>query len=342
MKTKSKEILLTIVIPTFNRPKSLTRLLKSINKKIDIGEKRLEVIVIDNCSSHKIDKRKIRSGIPLKIKVNLYNLGIEGNIVESLITTQSSFVWLLSDHQILFKRITPLLDFLENERPDFVHCGIDQYSLPLQDTYKVIAQNKLTKEELTDMIFYAGNISTFLVSRELINKYARDLFRFSIFAYPHIAVFKNSSNLNFAQTDKISKFCELPSSEPASSYNRFKARFIGMPLAIMELNHPNIKIKYMSQGMKKSYRRAAIGDGLRILCFDDVLRNSLKRMDYLKCAMINNYHVRCFFILVFILHLLPAPLRRTICKFVFYILNREEYIRMKTSNAKIVSGLEMP
>ena len=104
----NEKILLSIIIPTFNRAKILSKSL--CNLIIDISElsdsQKVEVIISDNCSNDEtnIIVKTLRSNHPdllIKYNQNLKNLGFDKNCVIGASLSTGKFIWFLSDDDII-------------------------------------------------------------------------------------------------------------------------------------------------------------------------------------------------------------------------------------------------
>jgi len=86
--------ILTIVIPTYNRPNELKRLVTALLLQRD---PRWRLLVIDNCSD-----TPVASILPPEVEVirNRTNIGIYGNVIRSLERAETEWVWIVGDDDI--------------------------------------------------------------------------------------------------------------------------------------------------------------------------------------------------------------------------------------------------
>lgn len=187
---------LTIAIPTYNRCALLDRLLFDLCEEIatldDARQLLVDIWVIDNVSTDRtseIIKKWTQKSTNIHAEKNSANLGIEGNIIKASLISGSDYTWLLSDHQ----RIRPgilndIFDVLDLERPSLIVMGIDQwpstYSYPEKEARFV---HELSPNELGEIFFLIGNLSTNLFEKSLAIATARDAVRISYSYYPNMA-----------------------------------------------------------------------------------------------------------------------------------------------------------
>lgn len=94
-----KEILLTIVIPTYNREKRLLNTLKKLESQTN---KNFYLVIVDNSSDYDIEKMlKNNIGNDLRKKTELrknnVNIGMVGNLSKIMILSKTEWLWTLSD-----------------------------------------------------------------------------------------------------------------------------------------------------------------------------------------------------------------------------------------------------
>ena len=190
------EIILSILIPTYNRDTYLKKLLEEIFTQIlnEKMEKKIEIMVSDNCSTDETKKvmEKFKFlNINYKYWTNDKNLGADGNFLKLIKEGNGIFCWILGDDEILkknsLKKIVNILEinkdighlFISNEEKEnleivivFTKVDLDADGELLEELksiyevsgYKVIpVSNKLKlnidkiKEELKEnTVVFAG------------------------------------------------------------------------------------------------------------------------------------------------------------------------------------------
>jgi glycosyltransferase involved in cell wall biosynthesis len=124
-------MLLSIYIPTYERPNELDRLLTQIVDQV--SESRIagciEVVVSDNANSTAcrlvVEKASIRAhqGSVL-YSANLSNLGLDRNFLQCYAKTRGKYVWLLGDDDLLHdKAIEKVVNLLLSSSPGLVRLG---------------------------------------------------------------------------------------------------------------------------------------------------------------------------------------------------------------------------
>ena len=111
--------LLTIGIPTFDRPAELERLLKAI-KSFRLQDQ-VEVLVIDDHPAHAGAEAVRASGLEVRYLANQQNLGFPRSLIRLLESCQTPYLMLMADDEELEGRgILALLRYLDARHPDFV------------------------------------------------------------------------------------------------------------------------------------------------------------------------------------------------------------------------------
>lgn len=101
---RKEEIILTIVIPTYNRRNSLLNTLKYLENQTN---QKFYIIILDNCSNYlienEIEKFNFLSNFKKRISIikNKYNIGVEGNTVKMLTVSKTKWLWTISDDDVI-------------------------------------------------------------------------------------------------------------------------------------------------------------------------------------------------------------------------------------------------
>ncbi len=120
--------MISVVVPTFKRPKNLKRLLESIFSQ---SEKPNEVIIIDDCSNMKEEYNQVISNLPnSEINVFIYfnekNMGAPYSRNYGILKAQGDWIALVDDDDIWLKdKIKYQKNIIENSfiNYDFITCS---------------------------------------------------------------------------------------------------------------------------------------------------------------------------------------------------------------------------
>ncbi len=116
-------MLLSICIPTFNRPEHLPNCLNSIYLASAKSKLKFEVCISDNCSNYNVKKiiSKFKKKLNIKLNINRKNLGYVPNLMKAISISKGEFVWAIGDDDLLvpnsLKKICKLLN--SNKDTDF-------------------------------------------------------------------------------------------------------------------------------------------------------------------------------------------------------------------------------
>jgi glycosyltransferase involved in cell wall biosynthesis len=179
---------LTIAIPTYNRVESLVATLESL-LALGLGET-VEVVVLDNASSDETSEALSQYGSRITVIRQLYNLGIEGNIIAALRCGSGRYVWAVSDHMVfLEKGVRRLLEALPKDDFGVGYAGIMDYgplALPIDKPFSAV---DVEARRIGEMLFCVSNLSGVIVSRSQIKATVRQVYRFSGVTYPNLGAY---------------------------------------------------------------------------------------------------------------------------------------------------------
>lgn len=88
--------MLSIVIPTYNRPKSLFKTLEKLSSVENI-DKLTEILIIDNHSTLPLKSSEEFPTLKIRVIRNEYNCGLSLNIMNCFVQCKTKWFWLLSD-----------------------------------------------------------------------------------------------------------------------------------------------------------------------------------------------------------------------------------------------------
>jgi glycosyltransferase involved in cell wall biosynthesis len=96
-------MLLSICIPTYNRPNQLPNCLHSIYLAKKNGNLDFEVCISDNGSSYDVNKivDRYRNKLNIKLNINKENLGYQTNLQKAISIASGEFVWAIGDDDLL-------------------------------------------------------------------------------------------------------------------------------------------------------------------------------------------------------------------------------------------------
>jgi len=137
-------VLISICIPTYNRPENLANCLNSLSLQT---RKNFEVCVSDNCSKKNISKiiKVYKKKLKLKYKRNNKNLGFAVNLLKASQMASGEFIWFLGDDDLLIPTaIEKLTKIISNNRSaDFFWVNsfylntsyLKKFSIPFHTKY---------------------------------------------------------------------------------------------------------------------------------------------------------------------------------------------------------------
>lgn len=119
--------LLTIVIPTFNRARTLALLLEALNKQLKGFENQVDIIVGDNASTDETQSitHSFLTSCPTAIILrHAKNIGPDENFCRCLDRVQTKYFWIIGDDDLPKSSILKsILEFLTAQNPDLLYLN---------------------------------------------------------------------------------------------------------------------------------------------------------------------------------------------------------------------------
>ena len=121
-------MLLSICIPTYNRPESLINCLNSLAKQ---KEKNFEVCISDNCSKKNIKKiiTPYKKKLKIRFKKNKKNLGFALNLLNVSSMARGKYIWFIGDDDLLIPGAIKYLIKLLKKNSTFEFFWINTFYL---------------------------------------------------------------------------------------------------------------------------------------------------------------------------------------------------------------------
>ena len=151
-------MLLSICIPTYNRPLNLANCLNSFYKQKKLNKKDFEICISDNCSKQNITKviKPFKKKLNIRFNKNKKNLGFAMNVLKVSLMARGKFIWFLGDDDLVVNNsINYLLRLIKlNKNFDFFFINsfyldksyLEKYSKPFN--IKFLPKNMKTHSPL--------------------------------------------------------------------------------------------------------------------------------------------------------------------------------------------------
>ncbi|SMG16801.1 glycosyltransferase family 2 protein [Fibrobacter sp. UWB13] len=125
----TKQPLLSICIPTWNRAKILSISLNSFCEQLaSIDSSEIEIFVSDNASDDdtpQVVQSFIDQGLPITYNRNPENVGAAGNFIKCMQWASGKYIWLLGDDDLLKDgSISYILDLIRNGDYGLIHLSV--------------------------------------------------------------------------------------------------------------------------------------------------------------------------------------------------------------------------
>ena len=121
-------MLISICIPTYNRPESLLNCLNSLSLQTN---KNFEVCISDNCSKKNIKNliRPYKKKLKIRFNRNKKNLGFALNLLKASLMARGDFIWFLGDDDLLVIHAIEKLSFLIKKNKNCNFFWVNTYYL---------------------------------------------------------------------------------------------------------------------------------------------------------------------------------------------------------------------
>lgn len=167
-----QKVLLSILIPTYNREKYLKKALESIEISIEKNlNSKIEILVSDNNSIDQTQKlldsfkgKFLSKNIKFRYWKNEKNLGFDGNFSKLFLESSGEFCWIFGDDEYLLPRkLEKIIKVLEENK----NMGL----LHIKNTSEKKEERKYTKEESCKYIKEVNYMISFITANIFNKKY---------------------------------------------------------------------------------------------------------------------------------------------------------------------------
>jgi glycosyltransferase involved in cell wall biosynthesis len=121
-------MLISVCIPTYNRPESLLNCLNSLSLQT---KKNFEVCISDNCSTENIKKliKPYKKKLKFKYNQNKKNLGAALNFLKVASMAKGDFIWFIGDDDLLVNNAIEKLSYIINKNKNCDFFWVNSYYL---------------------------------------------------------------------------------------------------------------------------------------------------------------------------------------------------------------------
>ena len=184
-------MLLSICIPTYNRPENLLDCLSSLSKQKK--KHKFEVCISDNCSNYNIKKLILpfKKKLNNRLKINKKNLGFAMNVLNVSLLAKGKFIWFLGDDDLVTSNsINYLINLIEKKKDiDFYFINsyyldksyLEKYPKPFNIKYlpkKMKTHSPIKSNQLVDFFDLINHKVCFdFLLGFYVNAFRRDLWK---------------------------------------------------------------------------------------------------------------------------------------------------------------------
>jgi glycosyltransferase involved in cell wall biosynthesis len=228
--------LISICIPTYNQPSRVDKLLEVINNQ---WSNNLELIICDDSEGNETQNivDKYTEIISLKY-IKRKRLGLDKAIIDLIYASKGDYIWWIGDDIILPNGIETVINFLENNKPDFLWVNSCNELEPQKLTFEI--EMDIITYDPNDLLIFdiglLGFISATIFKRNIgtkfLDKAANHIGSAWVCLYIIFGVITSGGKLSIMSTPCFSS-CPKPSGE-VRWYDQFQV--FGVNLMRIALN----------------------------------------------------------------------------------------------------------
>jgi glycosyltransferase involved in cell wall biosynthesis len=188
------KVLLTIAIPSYNRPHRVVERLRELLPQC-LDSDKVEILVLDNASDEDVES-KVLETLPaardrVRFNRNAGNIGLAGNICRCFEVANGTWVWTLGDDDMVevgaVQEILGVI-FQKSEAPlGGINFSTGIYAYPSEKCFLTLAdycEVMMEPKAFSNALF----LSSCVFRRDIFLKYLRSAYLYVASAAPHIAV----------------------------------------------------------------------------------------------------------------------------------------------------------
>ena len=152
--------LLTIGIPTYNRPENLLKILNTIQK---FPKNKVDILICDDSSNQSVSKVIKKKNLKnLKYFKNKINLGFSKNVRKIYVKSKTDYLWIICDDDIILGSAYKIIEKkIYDKKPEIIYFNA------IRDTIftkkgKIISKNLFTTEPNEIFIIIFGKECVFV------------------------------------------------------------------------------------------------------------------------------------------------------------------------------------
>ena len=159
----TSELLISICITSYNRPKELLRCLKSIDS---IHEKQLEIIVSEDCSPRRddiveiVEQYKTLTKYKIFLNLNDVNVGYDGNLEKLISLAKGKYVLLISDDDMFVHgALDQVVYFLQHHECGMLYTPFVRFGVlnrKYRNTFVIKPSTAYASSHIYDSILFSG------------------------------------------------------------------------------------------------------------------------------------------------------------------------------------------
>jgi len=163
--------LLTIAIPTYNRPEQLARLCDLLVSEIDrfnLSDK-VSILICDNSCIEVAKQNKKNYSDIICYKKNNENIGYDGNILALYSEMNTKYVWYFGDDDLVVPgALNHIIEILVESTSDVLLVPFKQPPNNLKLPYQCKKEVKIyfNQSEIVDLILKTGKLTSYIIRQE--------------------------------------------------------------------------------------------------------------------------------------------------------------------------------
>ena len=124
---RQSDLLLSILIPTYNRSYCLPKLLDSLGRNGYFENPRVEIVIADNCSNDSTQAILRSYASCARIIRNSLNVEFQGNLIKLMHEARGRFLWIVGDDDVIEVNKELLLPLLANQSAPRMFVSAEEF-----------------------------------------------------------------------------------------------------------------------------------------------------------------------------------------------------------------------
>lgn len=239
------ETLLTISIPTLNRPAEIVRHFYELSKLSDVLKQKIQLLVCDNGSNTFNHDLINNLGLNFNHYKQPFNVGFGKNIESCITLAEGKYVWLMGDDdKIVIDKLEKLINFIEHKEFDYLTLT---ESLNNQKNTQANSNSNFS-ENWKSVVFIANSILNTKYAKNVLHDIkdvgVNDTYQHVLLAIP---ILDQSKSILFIENEFVIDTHTIKNYNFEASFNVHIRDFLKLERQLLKINHKGSSLPSLSR-----------------------------------------------------------------------------------------------